>query len=195
MTALFWILTVVTESEERSSAAIVPSVISEEVIVLAVAKDPNPRLVLAVAAEVAPVPPFAMATLPVTLVALVAFVAVVADVALPLKLAVIVPAEKFPLPSLETIAFGVLESVAVVALLLTFPAVVMVERFESEIDPASLSFVTEPFARSLVAIEPSTILEESTESEAKSEELIVPSKMSLDVIEFIYDVRAIYRTC
>ena len=36
VTALFCILTVVTESEERSSATIVPSVISEEVIVLKV---------------------------------------------------------------------------------------------------------------------------------------------------------------
>ena len=71
-----------------------------------------------------------MATLPVTLVALVAFVAEVAVDALPIKSAVIVPAVKSPLASLETIEFGVLELVAVVALLLTFPAVVIVESFE-----------------------------------------------------------------
>ena len=121
VTAVSAIFTVVTASEERSSAAIVPSVISEEVIVLKVDKDPKPRLDLASDALVAPVPPFAMATLPVTLVALVALVAEVAVDALPIKSAVIVPAEKFPLPSRETIEFAVSELVAVVALLLTFP--------------------------------------------------------------------------
>ena len=107
-----------------------------------------------------------MATLPVTLVALVAFVAEVAVDALPIKSAVIVPAVKSPLPSLETIELTVLELVAVVALLLTFPAVVIVESFESEIDPASFAFVTDEFAKSPVAIDPSRILEESTASAA-----------------------------
>ena len=87
-----------------------------------------------------------MATLPVTLVALVAEVAVKA---LPIKSAVIVPAEKSPLASLETIEFGVLELVAVVALLATFPDVVIGSKLVSAIEPASLSFVTEPLARSL----------------------------------------------
>ena len=147
VTALFCILTVVTAFEDRSSAAMVPSVISEEVIVLAVANDPKPRFVLAPAVVLAPVPPFAMATVPPLIL--------VAVVALPIKSAVIVPAEKSPLPSLETIEFGVFELVAVVALLSTFPAAEIVSSFESEIDPASLSFVTEPFARSAVSIEPS----------------------------------------
>ena len=59
VTAVSDIFTVVTASEARSSSAMVPSVISEEVIVVAVAKDAKPRLVLAAAAVVAPVPPFA----------------------------------------------------------------------------------------------------------------------------------------
>ena len=96
------------------------SVISEEVIVFAVARAPNPRLVLAAGAVVAPVPPFVPPLI---------LVAVVALEALPIKSAVIVPAEKSPLPSLETIEFGVLELVAVVALLLTFPAVEIVRKF------------------------------------------------------------------
>ena len=101
-----------------------------------------------------------MATLPVTFVALVALVAEVAVDALPIKSAVIVPAEKSPLASRETIEFAVLELVAVVALLLTFPAVVIVESFVSEIDPANFAFVTEESAKSTVAIEPSNILSE-----------------------------------
>ena len=100
------------------------SVISEEVIVFAVARAPNPRLVLAAGAVVAPVPPFVIATVPPLIL-----VAVVALEALPIKSAVIVPAEKSPLPSLETIEFGVFELVAVVALLSTFPAVIIVESF------------------------------------------------------------------
>ena len=102
-------------------------------------------------------PPFAIATLPVTFVALVAFVAVAA---LPSKVAVIVPAEKSPLASLETIEFGVLKLVAVVAVLLTFPAVVIVESFESEIDPANFASVTDESAKSTVSTEPFNILSE-----------------------------------
>ena len=56
----------------------------------------------------APVPPFAMPTVPLTFVAF------------PLSVAVIVPAMKSPLASLETIEFGLFELVAVVAELLTF---------------------------------------------------------------------------
>lgn len=52
-------------------------------------------------------------------------------VALPLKLAVIVPAVKLPLASLATIASTVFALVAVVAELATFPAVDMVCKQES----------------------------------------------------------------
>ncbi len=54
------------------------------------------------------------------------FTAVVAVVALPFKAAVIVPAEKFPAPSRNTIVFDVFVGVAVVAELATFPAVEIV---------------------------------------------------------------------
>jgi hypothetical protein len=47
-------------------------------------------------------------------------------VALPMRVAVMVPAEKLPDESLDTIAFGVAALVAVVAELATFPAVEMV---------------------------------------------------------------------
>jgi len=60
-------------------------------------------------------------------------VAVVAVVALPLKFAVIVPAEKFPEESRATIAFAVLVLVAVVAELATLPAVEMVANLVSTI--------------------------------------------------------------
>jgi hypothetical protein len=53
------------------------------------------------------VPPLAIATVPVTLDAV--------PLALPVKLAVIVPAEKLPEPSLFTIAEAVLASVAALA--------------------------------------------------------------------------------
>ena len=51
----------------------------------------------------------------------------------PEKVAVIVPALKLPLASLATIASAVFELVAVVALLETFPAVLMVANFVSDI--------------------------------------------------------------
>src|SRR5579863_7563997 len=60
-------------------------------------------------------------------------VAVVAVVALPLKLAVIVPAEKLPDGSRETIALAVLRFVAVVAEFATFPEELMVFSLESVI--------------------------------------------------------------
>ena len=70
-----------------------------------------------------PVPPFAIATIPDTFVAV------------PDKVPVIVFAEKFPLPSLATIAFIVFAEVAEVAVLLTLPAVVMVDKSASVILP------------------------------------------------------------
>src|SRR5438045_5623797 len=60
-------------------------------------------------------------------------VAVVAVVALPLKFAVIVPAEKLPDASRATIAFAVLVFVAVVAELATLPAVEIVASLVSTI--------------------------------------------------------------
>jgi hypothetical protein len=68
----------------------------------------------------------------------------VAVVAFPLSAAVIVPALKFPEASLVTIAFAVLVLLAVVAELLTFPDVDMVESFVSAIEPDSIAFVTVP---------------------------------------------------
>ena len=70
-----------------------------------------------------PVPPFAIATIPDTFVAV------------PDKVPVIVFAEKFPLPSLATIAFIVFTEVAEVAVLLTLPAVVIVDKSASVILP------------------------------------------------------------
>ena len=131
----FWIA---TESFPKSTVAIVPSVISVELTEDKTDRFPSPKFSLAVPGVVAPVPPFAIATVPVT------FVAEVAVKAFPARFAVMVPAVKLPLASLETIEFGVLELVAVVALLLTFPAVVIVESFESEMEPASFWFVTLP---------------------------------------------------
>src|SRR5580658_1171029 len=70
-------------------------------------------------------------------------VAVVAVVALPLKFAVIVPAEKLPELSRATIALGVLVLVAVVAEFATLPAVEIVANFESAIAAAgSISALT-----------------------------------------------------
>ncbi len=63
-------------------------------------------------------------------------VAVVAVVALPLKFAVIVPAEKLPEPSRATIALAVFALVAVVAELATLPAVLMVASLVSTIAAA-----------------------------------------------------------
>jgi hypothetical protein len=53
-------------------------------------------------------------------------------VAVPRRFAVIIPAEKLPLPSRATMALGVLLAVAVVALLATFPAVMRVASLVSE---------------------------------------------------------------
>ena len=92
------------------------------------------------------------------------------------------PAVKLPLASLETIEFGVLELVAVVALLLTFPAVVIVESFVSEIDPASFASVTDEFAKSPVAIEPSKILEELTASAAILSAVTAPSAILVELL-------------
>jgi len=71
---------------------------------------------------------------------------VVAVVAFPERAAVIVPALKFPLPSLATIAFAVFESVAVVAELETFPEVEIVSSFVSAIAALELisAFTIEP---------------------------------------------------
>jgi hypothetical protein len=60
-------------------------------------------------------------------------VAVVAVVALPLKFAVIVPAEKLPDASRATMAFAVFALVAVVAELATLPVVEIVASFVSTI--------------------------------------------------------------
>ena len=79
-----------------------------------------PKFVNASAAVVAFVPPLAIATTPVTLVAL------------PLKLAVIVPALKLPEVSLETIVFTVL---ALVALLVTVKVALVVAFAENEAEP------------------------------------------------------------
>ena len=64
-------------------------------------------------------------------------------VTLPIKFAVIVPAEKFPDASRATMAFDVLRLVADVAEFATFPAVVMVASFESIIPAAgAISLLT-----------------------------------------------------
>ena len=70
-----------------------------------------------------PVPPFAMSTIPDTLVAV------------PDKVPVIIFAVKLPLASLATIALAVFAEVAVVAELLTFPAVAIVDKSASVILP------------------------------------------------------------
>ena len=54
----------------------------------------------------------------------------------PANEAVIVPAEKFPEPSLATIVFIVFVAIAVVALLLTLPVVEIVANFVSDIAAA-----------------------------------------------------------
>jgi hypothetical protein len=70
-------------------------------------------------------------------------VAVVAVVALPLKLAVIVPAEKLPDESRATMSFAVFALVAVVAEFATLPAVLMVANLLSAIAAAgSISALT-----------------------------------------------------
>ena len=89
-----------------------------------------PRAVKAAAAEVDPVPPLAIATVPVTLAAF--------PLTLPVKFAVIVPAEKLPLLSRATIAFAVFADVAVVAEFDTFPAVATVASLVSAMAAAEL---------------------------------------------------------
>lgn len=76
-----------------------------------------------------------MSALPLKLVPLIlrAVASVVAVVALPDSAAVIVPAVKLPEPSRATIALAVFALVAVVALLLTLPAVLMVASLVSAI--------------------------------------------------------------
>ena len=74
--------------------------------------------------------------------------------AVPFKLAVIVFAEKFPISSLDTIAYEVLLAVAEVALLLTLPIVEIVAKFASVMPavPDKLELVspcTELFTKSL----------------------------------------------
>ncbi|NBW22549.1 MAG: hypothetical protein EBR82_82845, partial [Caulobacteraceae bacterium] len=55
----------------------------------------------------------------------------VRDAAAPFKVAVIIPAVKFPLASLATIAFAVLDAVAVVAEFSTFPEDEIVAKYVS----------------------------------------------------------------
>jgi hypothetical protein len=88
-------------------------------------KGAAPKFVNAVAAVVAPVPPFAMATVPVTLPAVVAVLAfpIRFPVTLPVMLAVMVPAEKLPLASLFIIVFAVLLFVA--AVIIVFKEVIL----------------------------------------------------------------------
>ena len=75
--------------------------------------------------------------------------------ALPVKLAVIVPALKLPLASRATIAFTVFAFVAVVAELLTLLAVLIVDKFVSAIEPANIAFVT--FAAPIVVALPTDV--------------------------------------
>jgi hypothetical protein len=66
--------------------------------------------------------------------------------ALPFKHAVIVPAEKFLPASRQTIALAVFNFVAVVAELATQFAVLICANLAFAIEPASIAFVTAPFA-------------------------------------------------
>ena len=77
------------------------------------------------------VPPFTIDTMPDTFVAF------------PFSVAVIVPAEKLPLASLETMVLLLFKSVAVVAEFATFPAEEIVAKFASVIPalPDKLAFV------------------------------------------------------
>ena len=86
---------------------------------------------------VAALPVIPPVTVPVTL-------PVRLPVTLPVKFAVIVPAVKLPLASRATIALAVLALAAVVAELLTLPAVLIVDSLVSAIEPASIVLVTEP---------------------------------------------------
>ena len=66
--------------------------------------------------------------------------------------AVIIPAVKSPLASRATIALIVPEAVAVVALLLTFPAVLIVLSLLSAILPASIVLVTVPVSPFVITV-------------------------------------------
>ena len=70
---------------------------------------------------------------------------VLAVVALPLNAAVMVPAEKFPLASLTTMALAVLALVAVVAELDTFPDVDIVASIALDTLPVSRVVISVPF--------------------------------------------------
>ena len=85
-------------------------------------------------------------------VAVVAVVAVPALVADPLKVAVIVPAEKLPEASRATMAEAVLAFVAVVAELDTFNAVAIVLSLVSAIEPANIVLVTVPVSPVVIAV-------------------------------------------
>ena len=69
---------------------------------------------------------------------------VLAVVALPLSAAVMVPAEKFPLASLATMALAVMALVAVVAEFDTFPDVDIVASIEFDTVPASADVISTP---------------------------------------------------
>ena len=73
-------------------------------------------------------------------------------VAVPDKVPLIVFAEKFPLPSLATIAFPVFKEVAVVAVLLTLPELVIVANLVSDIavDGLISAFVILPVKANLL---------------------------------------------
>ena len=92
----------------------------------------------------------------------------VAVVANPVKFAVMVPAVKSPLISRATMADAVLASVAVVAELSTFPAVVIVANFVSAIAAEAL--------RSASTISPSFIFTEVTALTAISGDAAEPVK-------------------
>ena len=106
------------------------------VVPAAVAVDVQPlKFVRAAGAVVAPVPPFATATVPVTFVAF------------PLRLAVMVLATKLPPASLKTIVLAPLAEAAVVLALATVP-VVTFEPLIAEIpDPFA---VTTPLVLTLI---------------------------------------------
>lgn len=89
------------------------------------------------------VPPLIMDTIPDTFVAF------------PFNVAVIVPAEKFPVASLETMVLLLFKSVAVVAEFATFPAEEMVAKFASVIPalPDKLAFV-----KPVIVFEPAAIV-------------------------------------
>lgn len=96
----------------------------------------------------------------------------------PVKLAVIVPAVKFPLASRATMAEAVLASVAVVAELLTFPAVEIVANLVSAMPAEALmsAFTMLPSAIFALVTAPSLIFAVVTALAAISGEAAVPVK-------------------